>query len=443
MRLSITLLAVFATAAVLACSSENPTPIADTSQPQQQATSPTLEQSTASPAPTETSTPPTASSTPTTRPTQTPRPTPTAIPLDNLLSLAAAFDIAPSDINVVGASVPRSRPSVVVGCHAESVDAQTFAFNRQGGQIRVPADRNIATGVIIINGYFPKLERGGCYAMAVKPDGVGDYRLGFRQEIRIKEYRLLHYSDGVQKVVSAIQYEAPLAAMVPPTVTPTPTRQPTATALPTPTSAPTPTDVPTATPAPTPPPTPTATPVPSPTPASEWKGSGSWYRDSEWELALAEVFKEQGRDNLELRVATMDADPSAWSSEVVLTLACLEDFRVAYISPYTYIVPESVDTYTVGIWDYGIENWSETDTLVYSDPVITDDGSSIYVLNSIQVRQIFNVVLNAHQNQDADSKLNIGMYAEGDDNQTGLWSEFDTDGLDDALGYLACFDGLR
>ena len=31
MRLSITLLAVFATAAVLACSSENPTPIADTS----------------------------------------------------------------------------------------------------------------------------------------------------------------------------------------------------------------------------------------------------------------------------------------------------------------------------------------------------------------------------------------------------------------------------
>ncbi len=135
----------------------------------------------------------------------------------------------------------------------------------------------------------------------------------------------------------------------------------------------------------------------------------------------------------------MDADPSAPSSAISLSLACLDDFRGVYLHPYSYIVPPSVDGYTFGVWSYDTEDYVNNQFYRYSDPTLTGDGAGIYITNALQTSQILTLVENAHQDNDPTHYLTVGMYDSDDDDDLGLWSDFDTTGLEDALEYLGCF----
>ena len=233
----------------------------------------------------------------------------------------------------------------------------------------------------------------------------------------------------------------PLATLVPlPTYTPypTPTLAPTATPMlePTPTSTPrpVPTRSPTATPRPTSTPRPTATPTPS---RDEWESSGDWYRDTDYELRINEALRAQNIPG-KARVATLDAIPTAWSADLSLSVGCINEIGIAYLTPYSWEVSPLVDTYAVGMWDDEEDEWIDDDLGWYREPLLTDDGSAIYISNQAQVRQIVRILEAANRNRNPDLVLNAGMFAADNDNVDALWAEYDPDGLEDALDYLGC-----
>ena len=236
----------------------------------------------------------------------------------------------------------------------------------------------------------------------------------------------------VVEVTSTPSPTPPATATPEPTATP----QPTATPYPTYTPAPTATPQPTYTPYPTYTPEPTDTPQPTPT--SEWVATGHWFRDREYELTLNAALAARGYDH-ETYVATLDSDPNSLASKVSLSLACILETRVMYLQPYSFLVPQDVDTYTVGIWDDATETFVAGAAHTYSDPVLTDDGSAIYIPNNAQINQIMAVIKKADQNQNPNRTLNAGMFTLSSDDDLSFWGVFDVMGLDDALRYLGCF----
>ena len=262
---------------------------------------------------------------------------------------------------------------------------------------------------------------------------------------------------GIQATVSAVPTATPHPTYTPlpsatpyPTLTPLPTYtpyptwtpEPTATPYPTNTPKPTATPYPTYTPVPTSRPTPTTRPTARPTPTAvsdKWSSTGNWYRDRDREQALDAWMKAEGVD-ADARFATLDAVPGAWASDVFLTLGCIASIKVIYLNPYTYSVPTEVDTYTIGIWDNSAESWKEGEIRHYEDPILTDDGSSIYISNQAQVNQMFSIIQASIQQQNRHQALNVGIYdSDSDDDDISLWGELDATGLGDAIDYLGCF----
>ena len=235
----------------------------------------------------------------------------------------------------------------------------------------------------------------------------------------------------------------PLATLEPlPTHTPLPTLEP----LPTYTPYPTPTTpMPTATPTPRPTRSPTATPRPTPRPTrtptpepSQWKPTGYWSQDLAYESVINEALKSEGFDG-QARVATLDAMPTAWSADLSLSVGCIAGAGVVYLAPYTFVVPPSIDTYAVGMWNEETNEWVKDDLGWYKNPILTDDGSAIYIANQAQVRQIVRILEKANQNRNPDLVLNAGMFDSQNDDAEAMWGEFDPTGLQDALRYLSCF----
>lgn len=198
--------------------------------------------------------------------TATPSPTPSS----TLVPLAATYGVELDRIRVIDGRMPYdNKPIVLVGCHADTIDSTRAVFTRNGN-LPTFSEKGIEEGIAIIKGYFPKLARGGCYEMAVEWVGTGSYNYGYfatslhGTDIKIREYKLLHYSDAVRIMTRAGIADYRLPEWTPtPQPTPTSTLMPTATS--TPTMAPTITPTPTLTPTPTPKPPPTSTPTPTPT----------------------------------------------------------------------------------------------------------------------------------------------------------------------------------
>ena len=157
----------------------------------------------ATPAPTPSPTPaptpeptrtPTNMPTPTTTPTPTPKPTATP-------TLASLFDVHPNRVQPIEYPLPPGSDfAVLTGCHAHSISGSSFAFTRSGRLPSSGESDRLLPGVIIILGYFPTLARGGCYEMVVKSTGVGNYRLNFGTPVKIRQYKLVDYDDGVRRI---------------------------------------------------------------------------------------------------------------------------------------------------------------------------------------------------------------------------------------------------
>ena len=230
----------------------------------------------------------------------------------------------------------------------------------------------------------------------------------------------------------------PLPTYTPlPTLEPLPTYTPYPTPTPEPTATPTPTPVPTATPRPTRTPTPQPTQTPTPEPR-QWESTGYWSHDPSYESSINEALKSGGFSG-QAKVATLDAIPTAWSADLSLSLGCIAGIGVVYLTPYSFVVSPSADTYAVGMWNDETDSWVDDDLGWYKDPVLTDDGSAIYVANQAQVRQIVRVLEKASRNQNPALVLNAGMFDSENGDVLGLWGVFDPAGLQDALRYLSCF----
>ena len=225
-----------------------------------------------------------------------------------------------------------------------------------------------------------------------------------------------------------------------PTYTPAPTPEP----LPTHTPYPSPTLRPTYTPFPTSRPLPTHTPYPTPTPEPTlvptneptWQETGHWYRDSAFEQALHEVLQDLSPGaKVDVRMASLDADPSREGADLYLTLGCLDSLRVGYLWSYDQPIPASVDQYKVGIWDESKRVWVGQG--VETSVTLTDDGTGVYIANRASLREIVRLLKMSSSGLPADRYLNAIAY-DSDTDGVDYWSEFDAAGVADALRYLGC-----
>ncbi len=235
--------------------------------------------------------------------------------------------------------------------------------------------------------------------------------------------------------------EATVTARVGATKEAEPTSTPEPTFTPEPEPEPTPTYAPSATPLPSPTPEQTATPRPVSTPETKnWRSTGHWYRDFEWERALNEALKETAPYAVDtVAVATLNADPDGVDRDLLFSLACIGESQLGYLSPYSLEIPHYVDAYAIAVWDDTSEDFLEHHGNFYSDPLVTDDGSSIYISNSAELNRIVNTLTYTAAGLEPDQVLVVGMWSSEDDNVPEYWSAFDPSGIDDALQYLDCF----
>ena len=140
----------------------------------------------------------------------------------------------------------------------------------------------------------------------------------------------------------------------------------------------------------------------------------------------------------DVRVATLDADPTPTTSgEIYLSLGCLNDIPFSWLTPYTLVVPADIDTFAVGIWDR--ESGKIVDNIPFNQPAIrTDDESSLYISNRVVLSGMTRLLREAASGLPQGQVLTAGMWKIGV-NGSGLWADFDADGLQDALDYLECF----
>ena len=143
--------------------------------------------------------------------------------------------------------------------------------------------------------------------------------------------------------------------------------------------------------------------------------------------------------SVKARVAALDAITPGAARDVRLSLGCVgTDERLMYVVPYSFKVPPSMDTLTVGIWDHGTNAWAEDEVWHYGNVVTTEDRAGVFITSKAQVRQILSTLQKADQNREADLVFSVGLYDSTEDTE-GLWGEFDPTGLEDALDYLPCF----
>ena len=141
----------------------------------------------------------------------------------------------------------------------------------------------------------------------------------------------------------------------------------------------------------------------------------------------------------EVRIATLNAIPNVPSQDLFLSLACLGDFlRVVYLSPYSLVVPSWVASYSFGIWDDTEGVWAG-DTVEYFGPLVTDDETSIHIMNRAEQREILGVLRGAAESLPDGHVVVAGMWPSAEATQSGLMSVFDPRGIDDALRHVGCF----
>ena len=157
------------------------------------------------------------------------------------------------------------------------------------------------------------------------------------------------------------------------------------------------------------------------------------------------AFQEMAGEESDVRVklATLFSDPTSPHNEIYLMLGCVGSLPVAYLIPYTSAVPVWVDLYTLGVWDADTREWLAGQHYKYENPLVTDEGASIYIYNTIQIQQLVGLLHSARQNQNSSVGLFAGMVLQADEKNFSLWGKYDVSGLEDALGYLTCFEGVR
>ena len=77
-----------------------------------------------------------------------------------------------------------------------------------------------------------------------------------------------------------------------------------------------------------------------------------------------------------VQIATLDADPDALSDDIMFSLGCINGLRVGYLSPYSFEVPDGIDTVAFYIGNSATGAFTDGGTW---SAEITDDGSSMFL----------------------------------------------------------------
>ena len=185
---------------------------------------------------------------------------------------------------------------------------------------------------------------------------------------------------------------------------------------------------------------PTATPQPTytPSPTSEpiWQGTGHWYRDSEFEQSADGLYQSLGVE-VDVRMASLDADPNREGADLYLTLGCLNSQPIGYLWPYSLHVPANLDEYMVGIWDRSKGVW--VGPVVETSLTLNEDGTGIYITNRVTLREIVRLLKMSSVGLPTNQYLNAILYESSTEDPAFYFlSEFDAAGVTDALRYLGC-----
>ena len=138
----------------------------------------------------------------------------------------------------------------------------------------------------------------------------------------------------------------------------------------------------------------------------------------------------------DVRMATLDADPSRDGDDLDLTLGCIDSTPVGYLSPYSQHVSANVDVYRVGILDESKGVW--LDQAVEGSVILTDEVNAVYITNRASMRGIVRLLKMSSSGLPAGQYLTAIVYESNADGGVDYWAEFDAAGAADALRYLGC-----
>ena len=136
----------------------------------------------------------------------------------------------------------------------------------------------------------------------------------------------------------------------------------------------------------------------------------------------------------DVRMATLDAGPESTWADLTFTLGCAGGTPIGYLHPYTFVVPDGVGKYTVGIWDDTAGTF--VDGLDEQPALLTDDGGGLYIINRTVLRRIVALLEQAISGLPEGQGLVAGMWENSGDD--GLWADFEPAGAQDALSYIGC-----
>ena len=172
--------------------------------------------------------------------------------------------------------------------------------------------------------------------------------------------------------------------------------------------------------------------------SATWERTGNWSRDAAYENDLKAFYGETSETG-QFTAATLDADPGSEFADLAFSLVCIKGSKVLLLTAYSGYVPPVMDAYLFGIWDYGADDWKSGAVEYYDDPFLNDIGSSIVIINNIQIRRMMEIVNEFHLDRNPGHVLTGGIYNSTNESEAPLLAEWDTTGITDALEYLGCY----
>lgn len=138
----------------------------------------------------------------------------------------------------------------------------------------------------------------------------------------------------------------------------------------------------------------------------------------------------------DIRAATLDADPRFTWGDLALSLTCINEQPVGYLSPYSLMVPVGADTYAAGIWEVVTGEWA--DRVSSPTALLTDEGSSLIILNRATLLSILTLMNRTASGLPQGQEFSAGIWTSHSDDP-GIWGSFDPRGLEDGLEHLGCY----
>ena len=139
------------------------------------------------------------------------------------------------------------------------------------------------------------------------------------------------------------------------------------------------------------------------------------------------------------RIANLDADPTTDEQNFSLSLGCIDGFPLARFLPYSLELPPGVDSFIFMIWDSALGDAIHVTntTLASATSYPNDDNSALVTAHRQTIRDLVNILMLSTGDLGPNESFVGGLW--NSSTSTGLWSTFDTAGMDDAFAYLGCY----